>query len=193
VVSPDKLPKKDQTGLSDREEDDEYAYLLVSSAHCIRQIRNATDKGRDVSLICICEDAASFLDNKEGLPIEVESVGFHKKVIDYNQQPSQSDSSLIDIVYLKLTSKPPPSIVSDEFEIPVIVPVNDWKTYFGRQNVSGTALSGRVNGKGLQFDKDTSFLFVSCRIRRKRNQWDCHVYYWHWWGEAAGPGLLQRE
>jgi hypothetical protein len=97
----------------------------------------------------------------------ITSVGFHKKVIDehVDQPLVQSDCSLIDIVFLQLAGKP--RIISDEFVIPEIIPViqNVSVTapdFIGRQqNVSGTALSGRVNGKSLQFDiKTKCFSFL---------------------------------
>jgi hypothetical protein len=166
VVSPEKQ-KQDNRG--ERSDNDvvEFTYLLVSSAHCIRTIRNGNDNGKDVSLISLSKDIASFLLSPilKDAGVRVTSVGFHTKVMkkNANEKLPASVGSLIDIVFLKLSGKPPSSIVSDKFAIPEIIPVDAGSVLEpGQQNVAGTALSGRVNGTGLQYDnKKNVFSFLA--------------------------------
>jgi hypothetical protein len=180
----------------DDNNDDEFTYLLVSCAsHGIHRIRNATDENGvdDVSLISIGDDAASFLAsimNAEDGAVGVTSVGFHTKIMSENENKKKltpdndddEDGSCMDIVFLQLSGKPPASIVSEEFAIPEIIPVDtDSVLQHGKpRNLAGTGRSGRVNGTGLLYHDDTKCFSFRVDFAEKAAWGGCHVYYEQW-------------
>jgi len=127
----------------------------------------------EASIISISADGASFLAAQVGVvleegraaPPEVVRVGFHADlklpIPSPSTPPNFEETPHVDIVFLELDRKP--SLPDDTYVIPEIKPVTASTEARSeiKGNVVGTALSGQVAGKGLQYDKnDGIFIFL---------------------------------
>jgi len=117
-----------------------------------RRTKDVTETGHgDASIISIRADGAKFLalegavlqEGRDPPKPRVIRVGFHKDL----KLPST-----VDIVFLEFDRKP--SLPADTCEIPEIEPLAAGTERLNiKGNVAGTAMSGRVNGKGLQYER----------------------------------------
>jgi hypothetical protein len=125
---------------SSRSDNGEFRFFLVSCAHCVHSVIAGSN---DTSILPICANAALVISE-----INVIRVGFHK---DSSGSEYKFDGNPhTNIVFLELEEKAE-TLVEAPLTIPIIAPLDfEFMTYY----VSGTSLSGRVNGSGLQWNDD---------------------------------------
>ena len=145
VVSPETV-----RGNEEKQPEESYTYFLVSSAHCVHRIANSSPH----SVIFLCSTVGKFLATEsnaghDGQRMRVLKVGFHHAINRVSHEKQKAfffRNPTTDIVYLELEGEPPVAVLK-QYVVPLIDPNTDVAKF---HSVAGRALSGRLNGTGLQ-------------------------------------------
>ena len=151
------LPRPVTLDPAKKESGEEFTYFLVSSAHCVGEVATCTVKKEVInmpaSLIYLCNGLKDVLvedgdeQAQDNSKVRVKNVGFHRMAIEDTVEFQKNPQ--VDILFLELEEAP---IAAKNCGVPIITPiaVSDVDELNMCSSVSGTSLSGRVNGTSVQ-------------------------------------------
>jgi outer membrane murein-binding lipoprotein Lpp len=148
VTAPRHSVKMHNTLRQNTNDNGAFHFFLVSCAHCVH---SAITGQKKTSILPICANVKSEISKTI-----VIRVGFHKSSTERGYNFGTSPHT--DIVFLELAANQMKNEGEDRPVIPTIVPHDEPVV---ADNVSGTSLSGRVNGSRLQWmDKNKIYSFI---------------------------------